>query len=521
MSRFGRALSALLLLAVPALAAEPVLHEYFEPNAAEDLALSATTPGGSMPAAIETPSGVVGAPDATRAPAPTEVAYGGTSTPESRDASYQIDRDTTRPDVVDYDDPFRPAVTPFKRLFAYDRVDETLELVVGDKTLTDLEIGGSVRAGDDSFYADMVVDLAENTAVRVPSVGPGARVLAAHTYPPTTFSLKRDGAENWFIRATERKRVRLVMQLAIDRATFGSEFADASWSSLQREVAPLPAVARTAALEVATQIGVTRALSPRAALAQLVAHFRAFAPSTARPSSSGVALYKELALSQKGVCRHRAYAFAITALALGLPTRMVRNEAHAWVEVFDGKLWHRIDLGGAAGQLETEQDPSLPQHQPPSDPFSWPEGSESGSALAQRALSGDPGGSGGASSAPPHGSATAPSPIGPAASDAGAPRTDDSRPRSDIGLRVQDENVRRGEPLAVSGRVQADGESCGHVRVDFALRSSSGNSIPIQSLSTDAEGRYSGAIVVPLGVDVGDYEIVVFTPGNEACGRSE
>jgi hypothetical protein len=509
---------AFVTLALPARGDGPVLHEYFEPNPSEDLALAATTPSGDMPAAIETPSGLVSAPDATRAPAPTEVAYGGTSTPESLDATYQIDRDTTRPEVVDYDDPFIPAVTPFKRLFAYDRVDASLELVVADKELSKLEVGGSVRAGDDSFYGDMVVDLAAETPVRIPSVGPGARVLAAHTYPPTEFALFRDGADNWFVKAPARKRVRLVVQLAIARSAFGSEFPDVPWSSLEREVRELPEGAKTAALEVANEIGISRAMSPRAALAQLVAHFRAFAPSGDRPKSSGIALYKELALSQKGVCRHRAYAFVITAHALGLPSRMVRNEAHAWVEVFDGSIWHRIDLGGAAGELETQQDPSLPQHQPPADPYTWPAGSESGRELASRSLSGDPSAPENAPDAPAAGSAQQPAPIGPAAVDAGAGRQDDSRPESLLSLKVDASDVRRGEPLVVSGRVSADGEGCPRVRVDFALKSGAGTVMPIQSLSADGEGRYSGAIVVPLGVDVGDYEVLVSTPGGERCG---
>ena len=108
--------------------------------------------------------------------------------------------------------------------------------------------------------------------------------------------------------------------------------------------------------------------------------------TTTWPKGAGADLYKELALTQKGVCRHRAYAFVITALAQGIPARMVRNEAHAWVEVYDGSLWHRIDLGGAAERMDTEQDPTEPQHRPPDDPYSWPEGSESGQELAQRTL---------------------------------------------------------------------------------------------------------------------------------------
>jgi hypothetical protein len=59
--------------------------------------------------------------------------------------------------------------------------------------------------------------------------------------------------------------------------------------------------------------------------------------------------YLSLALSQRGVCRHRSYAFMITARALGLPTRYITNQTHAFVEILDplGR-WRRVDLGGEA-----------------------------------------------------------------------------------------------------------------------------------------------------------------------------
>lgn len=534
---------AVLCVTHAAAADGPVLHTFFEPDPEEDLALRATAAGGRMPAALDTPSGPVRAPDVNKAPDDSEVPYGGTSTPNSADATYRIDTDTTRPEVVSYDDPFIPAVTPFKRLFAYDEVDAELELVVRDRRLETITIGGAVQSGDDPFYADMVVDLAEDTPVRIPSVGPGARVLAASTQPPVKFEVQRDGADNWFIKASARKRVHLVMQLAIRRGTFGSDFAEVTWSHLAKHVNVPPASASQAAGEVLAKLGVSRALSPRQALQQLVQYFRAFAPTQARPGVRGVPLYKELALEQKGVCRHRAYAFVITAQTLGLPTRMVRNEAHAWVEVYDTNLWHRIDLGGAAGEMQTELDPNQPVHQPPEDPFAWPEGSESGQDMANRALGGGNGtpSTGGGSPQPSgSGSAATPSPSAGTplgALDGGAsilPGTQDDggvgsssreepdpRPAATLSVTASLSNARRGQPIPVQGQIQAEGKGCAGVRVDFALRAESGREIPIQSLAASPDGSYAGAIVVPPSVDVGDYELVVSTPGNLRCGKGE
>jgi hypothetical protein len=521
-------LLSLLALALPAHAAGPVLHTFFEANPDEDLALRATTPDGRMPSAIQTPSGVVKAPEASKNPLDSEQAYGGSSTPSSVDATYRIDRNTSRPEQVGYDDPFSPSITPFKRLYAYDMVDGALELGVAKKDLLQIEVGGSVRSGDDQFYANLVVDLAQDAPVRIPSVGPDARILSASTSPTTSFIFLKDGADNWFIKASERKRVQLTMLLAISRDAFGSPFGNVSWEVLGKVAPPpLPASIRPTAERVLTSIGVSRSMTPSAAASALVAHFRAFAPSDNRPTSSGAALYEELALSKKGVCRHRAYAFLITAHAIGLPSRMVRNEAHAWVEVYDGAIWHRVDLGGAAEQLDTRTNPDEPQHSPPDDPYQWPEGAESGQDLAARTRAeastqssqrGDGGlGTDGGLAAQP--TPTSPPDLG----DGGLASTDDSRPTSKVNVTVKAQKVQRGDPLGVSGRIESDGEGCPGVRVDFALRSNNGRTIPIQSLSAGDDGRYDGAIVVPFNLDVGDYELVVSTPGNARCGsgRSE
>lgn len=496
-----------------------MVHEYIEPNPAEDLQLQATALKGTMPAALNTPSGIVPAPDPARPHPKNETAYGGSSTPNSTDATYRIDRDTTRPDLVSYDDPFIPAVTPFKRLYAFDLVDESLELVVRDKELHTLDIGGEPAAGDDQFYADMSVDLESQSAVRIPTVGPGARVLGAQTDPATKFTLLRDGADNWFIRADTRQRVRLMMHLAVARSTFGSDFADVPWATLERSAPPLPQAVRQVAEDVAGQIGINRSTGTRAAVSALVQHFRSFAPSDERPqAASGVALYKELSLSKKGVCRHRAYAFVVTALGLGIPARLIRNEAHAWVEVYDGKIWHRIDLGGAAGRLDFERDPGTQLHQPPQDPYRWPAGSESGRDMTERSLGGAQRAGGTSGSAGSGSGAGAGSDRTNESEQADGGTETDSRPHPTFTMKAVGGEVRRGAPLRVSGTLEADERACSYARIDVSLRSADGRQSPLGALATDGAGRFDGAVTIPLSVQVGDYDVVVSTPGDSRCG---
>src|SRR5439155_17512471 len=59
---------------------------------------------------------------------------------------------------------------------------------------------------------------------------------------------------------------------------------------------------------------------------------------------------------------------------LGLPTRLVENEAHAFVEVwFPGRNWQRIDLGGAALRMEVQGADEKTLHRPRADdPFDKP-----------------------------------------------------------------------------------------------------------------------------------------------------
>jgi hypothetical protein len=518
---------AILAFALPVHADGPVLHEYIAPDATEDLRMGATTADGTMPAAIDTQSGVLAAPNEPRtSSAASQVAYGGSATPDSIDASYRIDRDTSRPDSVRYDDPFIPAVTPFKRLYAYDALDEGFELIVHDKLLRPIEIGGEARPDDDQFYGDLFVDIVPGVPVRIPSVGPSTRVLVARTEPALHFELQRDGADNWFIVGDSRKRVRLVLELAIARRTFGSEFGEASWAELARSVPALPPVARPGALEVLNTIGISQAQRPREAVRALVNYFRTFAPSDDAPrASSGSALYSELALSRKGVCRHRAYAFVVTALALGVPARLVRNEAHAWVEVFDGLQWHRVDLGGAASHLDYEQHSSEHQHQPPADPYQWPPGSEAGEALTAQATSGGatrlgtPGQSASGAPSPHAPRPPVPSPSGSAGQDPPAPR-DDEHAQSEVSVSSDERELQRGARFHVSGIARTEHDVCAFSRVDVALRDKVGADHWLGALSTDQNGKYDGRVALPFDLEVGDYSVVATTPKSAACGGS-
>jgi transglutaminase-like putative cysteine protease len=514
-----------LVVAQPAGAKAPLLHEPIPADPREDVALQVSLEG-ELPAAIDTPSGLVAAPDPRRPIQPNELPYAPSARNEAvGEASFRPDRDTRRPDTLPYDDPFQPSTAPFKRLSAFDAVDASYTLSVRDTRMTPMSVHAApaTDGSEEQFYADMVVDLSPTRRVRIPSVGPGARIMRARAGVGTQdvpFRIYKDGAENWFAEGDTAVRVRLVMEITAPRASFGGEFGDPTWDQLPR-VPPLPPNVAHSAAQVTARIGLSRKMAPRDNIARMVAYFRAFQDSEEPPASTRD-IYLDLALSQKGVCRHRAFAFMITAQAMGIPARLVLNEAHAWVEVYDGVLWRRIDLGGAGRALREPSTASNVRHEPPPDPFSWPSGSTRGDDLGQRSrpAGSNGGGGGGGGSSGTSGSAAASG--GASRANGALPSNEkDERPPSKVEVETVDKDVRRGSPVHVRGRVAAEGEPCGHTIVDVVMRGAKDVSFEMSlgSLATDEQGSYDGSLVVPQGLPPGDYDIVARTPGDTRCGR--
>lgn len=558
----------ILALTPPAIAQRPfsgpTLHEQIPPDPREDVALNVSLDG-DLPAGIDTPRGLVSAPDPARPFGTGDAPYSPAPRGDAPGDKFRPDVDTSRPDVLPYDDPFSPSTAPFKRLAAYDTVDSSYTLSVRDPHATPLAISASPApdSSEEHFFADMVVDLAAGRKVRIPSVGPGSRVLRARAGVQSRdvrFTLYKDGAENWFIESDVSTRARLVMELSVPRSAFGGDFGNPTRAEL-RAVPPLPVNVQAAAAQVAQKVGVTPRTAPREVVTKLVAYFRAFHDSEEPPTGRGD-IYLDLALQQKGVCRHRSFTFLVTALYLGIPTRMIANEAHAWVEVDDGHMWRRIDLGGAGRTLHDPLSYNVP-YDPPPDPWSWPQGSTRGDDLADRARRAGGGPNPPAPSPPSSAPAAAPDPHprtpagassassgGAAGSSGGASSSfgasggagsssggasdgtstnlrpvtvpgPDDRPSSSLTMTLGGTDARRGAPLPVRGQVSSDGERCGHVAVEIVLRSRTHGDIPVGVLATDERGNYDGALVLPSSVPLGDYEAHARTLGDARCGRGQ
>lgn len=500
----------------------PVLHEPIVPNPVEDLAMHVVTDG-NIPAALLTSAGPVSAPDPREVPSSAERRYG----PDTARDAFRPDRDPRATDSA-YDDPFTPSTAPFKRVSAFDAVRSDYELYVQNTSLSAVSFGTGLQADDDAFYMDAVVDVSSGRRVRIPSVGPGARVVSGHLgvgARSVGFTISRDGADNWYLEALAPRAplsARLVLEVAISRATFGGPVADASWSDMQPAPTLPPNVAREAD-QVCAAIGVSRQMRPREALAQLVDYFRGFSESN-EPVGRRGSVYLDLALSKTGVCRHRAFAFMVTALRLGIPTRLAENEAHAWVEAHDGVAWRRIDLGGAGRLTASLDQEARPVYRGPGDAFPWPLGSQGSSPSIAAAVQGGrmADASAGLLAAPA--AKEAEPRAGASADGAGDPRMTEAenRPQSRVSLVLLDEGARRGQALRTRGEIRASGEPCSGVGVEILLRNRETRRLTfLGTLATGDDGTFAGSVVLPAPTPVGDYDFIARTAGSERCGPGQ
>jgi hypothetical protein len=527
--RLGVTLGALSLASLAVGDYAPVLHENFEPDPKEDLAFGVRVTTSALPAALEASGNVVPVPNPTRPPESTEPVY---SEPRSeRQERFRADRQTSDLGRLSYHEPFRPSIAPFKRTHVYDGVDASFELVVADPRPRPVAFESVPSKTSDQFFADLVVELKADTAVRVPSVGPHMRIYSAHLEPEAAFGFYTDRAENWFLRApTATGRARLVMHVGAERVVFDSRITASSYSALASELPRIPANVERAATELLGTVGVSRVLAPGDALSQMVFYFRGFAESNAFPdATAGEALYRELVRSRKGVCRHRAYAFVITSLGLGIPARFVHNEAHAWVEVFGGTYWHRIDLGGAAAGFDFRGEPPKgTPHHPAADPHKWPRRARAAEAAvpdpqpAPETSSSSPS----TSSSPgtgPDGSGQALSAktdaTPAAATDGAASAKADSElsPATILLAKPPSERITRGETLTLAGTVSTLKESCVGAWVQLSLVRD-GRAYASTSATADAGGRFSAQLVIPSDLSVGNYTIDVSSRATARCG---
>jgi hypothetical protein len=467
---------------------------------------------------------------------------------------FGVDRQTeTKPDYrtsadneLKYIEVFNPSIVPFKRMTALDSVREDYTLYSSQRGLLDVPIGGMPRANHDLFWASILVDLKPGLDVPIPSVSPGMRVLSYESNPTTTLVFSKDGADNFYLRTDE------IGAGGTYRVVFSVEanpyyFAPTTPPRLRIKdipddrIRPLPAKVQRVAEGVLDEMRLHRGMLAKAAIDKLVYYFRSFDAKSPPPNSGDV--YLDLYNSQAGVCRHRSFAFMVTANALGIPTRYVANEAHAWVEVWLPKQdWMRIDLGGAASTLNVENAADKSMYRPRSeDPFSKPESySENYTRLEgdvkglrddqieerQTPYEGGDGGDPGQGSFFGNDEESAfeesedEGPLtGPGADLPTIPEEElAGKKNTYVAITSSSSDGYRGDMIDVAGVVYGDEREglAGHrVNIYLAPAGTEGRgSLHVGSTISDGDGRFAVEVEVPTSLDTARYEIFAGTQGN-------
>ncbi len=540
--------AAAVALAQPASAPRPVLHEDVPPPAdrSGDSPLIGTGSAGTNPAALASGDKILPKPVASAA-TDDEPVFGKDGLGSDRNTEWRADLDTGADGTLHYNAVFNPDVVPFKRMSVLDGVRPDYTMVIGRAALTELTVGGNLSANRDPFWASIVVALAPGVDVPIPSVAPDMRILSVEATPATRVTFSKDGADNFFVRSDEasaRGQVRLVFMVDADAGYFAPALPSGRLTPARllaaapAELRPtLPDVVRGAAMRTLRNLDINDDMPLERAFNKLVEYFRAFEAKTPPPSTGDI--YRDLVDHQAGVCRHRSFAFMVTANALGIPTRYVTNEAHAFVEVwFAERGWQRIDLGGAALRMEVSGAEGKTLHRPRAeDPFAKPDaygnsytelaGDVSGlssqqlddkrASLDDAPASGEPelGGNGGAGSGAGAGGGSGSgggpsmmSPDGTSTSVAEDPR----KPTPKIQVDAPAPVAYRGDRLHVRGAVRdgSAGLALHPVAVFMAPAGMNGeDAVLVGNGTTGNDGVFDLDVDVPAALDLAAYEVFV------------
>lgn len=248
---------------------------------------------------------------------------------------------------------FSPELYPYTRQASYDQYDASVEeWVRSGKGLMPVPVSKpeedlrELRQTHDIFDGRTVMKLTSSWQI-LPSAGPDMRFLDISAYDAegrklsAAIELARDSADNYFIRSKASVTAEIRYQVAVPAQYYGRAIPAGLKFAYPSQI---PDEVRQA-MELIGLKGQEEDL--RSVLHKLVEFFRDFSLNENGILETGGSLYLDLIRSRCGVCRHRAFAFARTALGLGLPVRYVESETHAWAEVdVPGLGWLRVDLGG-------------------------------------------------------------------------------------------------------------------------------------------------------------------------------
>ncbi len=252
------------------------------------------------------------------------------------------------------EDPFRPPLGWTHRRFVYTSLDNSFRFqLAGGPHLSATE-GADGRSW--IYNAKVRAILKRGQSVPIPSPSPDAIVTDYRCSPKIPIMFVKDAGDGLHAIATVDRTVDLRYTCAV-----GGDYSFAPLPEVPYVPAeiPLPTNVRADAQVVIKAIGGLPAPTYAATVRRLHAYFAGFSVSPINDADLRRNAFLTIALSRKGVCRHRARTFVPVAQALGIPTRLVENSIHSFAEVqLPGGTWRRLEF-----RLGDEEIPPSPSPQ--------------------------------------------------------------------------------------------------------------------------------------------------------------
>ena len=268
---------------------------------------------------------------------------------------------------------FEPELREFKRWQSLDGLSSHYLLYLRNETRTPI----SPSSGDYRYvyYGALNVSFSPGEYIRLPSPSPDS-VLLDYYFSPSQIQFFRDGADNYYAHCNLQAEGTLYFTFGTNGSYFNLSIPE-NLTTTDEPPDLLPPISSNVRESVGWFLNSSddpgiRNLRNESRLLPIINNLTAYFSNFTEGEGDvpdpqdGQDIYQAIAINKVGACRHRAFAFFVTANALGVPTRYISNEVHAFVEVYipNGSLsasnWHRIDLGGAGTIGGEEERPPAP-----------------------------------------------------------------------------------------------------------------------------------------------------------------
>lgn len=407
-------------------------------------------------------------------------------------------RDGFGADVVCYT-VFDPYLGCDKRLHSVDCLRSDYTAYVCDQELRPVSLNSTNLPN--VFEGELSLDLRAGTPIAIPSVAPDASISAYETYPHVPLQFFKDGADNYYVMSlSARSDVTLRFTTSADPGYFTLDIpAGLTLNDIPSGMLHMPPPSIVAKAEaLADGLGLTNETGLRQIVYSLKEYFSGFTSGDIPTEDEQPDPYLAAIESEHGACFVRAFAFFVTANSLGVPTRLITNEGHSFVEVYvPTSGWQKADLGGL-GSYELRNSSSSERFDAPEQETPG-QGGGSGLEFGEQDEGGQPSGD------------------APGDSASG----DLSRTPTVTRILMFDGIAQKGHTFLIEGDVSTrDGRPVTGMPVEVMLSKTKGQSGTPVGKATTSDGRFSAECRTPEEMPTGSYQLIAHSEGNERFDES-